>query len=218
MTFESGALPRTKVCGITTQGDLELAIDAGAGAVGFVHHRPSCRHLPAAAVANLVRRAAGRVATVLVVADAAGLPDLLEATGADAVQLCGSEPPSLVDRLTVPVLRRLPVGADAQRELGRWRGRALGFVLDHPSAPGGSGLAVEPGLAARLARQAPCLLAGGLGPETVHDAIQRVRPLGVDASSGLESSPGIKSPEAIARFVSRAEAALSSTHRSTGPS
>jgi phosphoribosylanthranilate isomerase len=124
------------------------------------------------------------------------------------VQLCGSERASDWAGFVALVLRRVAVDAGAQAEIAAWKGIAHGFVLVHPSSAGGSGRAVDAALAAELARNAPCLLAGGLAADNVADRVQAVRPHGVDASSRLESAPGTKDPARVRSFVDAARTAL----------
>jgi phosphoribosylanthranilate isomerase len=111
------------------------------------------------------------------------------------------------------VLRRIGVTETAERELDAWREVASGFVLDHPSAAGGTGLGVDLARAARLASLAPCLLAGGLDAGNVAERIAAVLPFGVDASSRLELAPGRKDHARVAAFVQRAHNALSELRR-----
>lgn len=203
-------LPRIKVCGLTRPEDVRAAVEAGADALGFVRHPASPRYVEASAAAELVAGVPAGLATVAVVVDAepSELAAYLEATGIGWAQLCGEERPEDWRGFAAPLLRRVGVDADAEAELEAWAEVAAGYVLDHPAAPGGTGRGVDPARAAELARRAPCLLAGGLGPANVRDAALAVRPLGVDASSRLESTPGIKDPAAVRDFVRAARAAL----------
>jgi len=196
------APPRVKVCGITRPEDARAAIAAGADALGVVF-APSPRRVDAARAAAIVQ-AAGRtpVAGVFVDAPRAEVESLIRATGIAAVQLCGQEHPEDFLRLTVPIWRRLAVAEPAASlELRRWLPLAALFVLDHPSSPGGSGQTVDPAWARALAAQAPCLLAGGMGPANAAAAAAAVRPHGLDASSRLESAPGLKDPALVKEFV-----------------
>jgi len=209
-------LPRVKVCGLTRAEDVALAATAGADAVGFVLHPPSPRAVAPAALPALVAAAPAGVWTVLVLVDREPetVAALVAASGAGAVQLCGREEPDAWRDFPVPVLRRLPVAAGAAAAARAWAPVAAGFVLDHPAAPGGSGRRVDLELAAALAAAHPCLLAGGLGPETVAAAVARVRPRGVDASSALEHVPGRKDPVRVRAFVAAARYALAAAgHR-----
>jgi phosphoribosylanthranilate isomerase len=208
-----------KICGMTRLEDVALAVDAGAEAVGLVCHAASPRNVTAEEARVLTGAVPRGVSAIAVFVDRA--PDeVLEwarTARASAVQLCGAEDPEEWVGFELPILRRLAVGDGARTELARWRPIASGFVLDHASEPGGSGRNVDPGLAGELARSAPCLLAGGLDAENVALAIERVRPLGVDASSRLESAPGRKDPERVRAFLARALEALALTARDGAP-
>jgi phosphoribosylanthranilate isomerase len=203
-------LPRVKVCGLRRAADARAAVAAGADAIGLVIHPASPRHLEEREATALAAALPPGVLPVLVCVDA--LPRRLERlalrVGARAVQLCGGEHAPDWRAFPLPVLRRLAVDAQADRELDAWRDVACGFVLDQPGAPGGTGRGVDLERAARLAAAAPCLLAGGLDASGVAAAVARVRPAGVDASSRLESAPGVKDPARLDAFVRAARAAL----------
>jgi phosphoribosylanthranilate isomerase len=198
-------LPRVKVCGVRSASDLGAVPDA----VGIVLWGRSPRAVDGAdarsLAESLTRALPPGVLLVAVMVDAvpADVPDW-----ADAVQLCGGEAPEPWQGFPIPILRRLPATLGAESVVEAWRGIAAGFVLDHPRAPGGSGETVDLAVATRLARLAPCLLAGGLNETNVGERVRVVRPEGVDASSRLESAPGRKDPARIAAFVKAARAAL----------
>jgi phosphoribosylanthranilate isomerase len=210
------AIPRVKVCGITSVEDARAAVDAGCDALGFVEHTASPRAVIAERAREVVEAFDGRgVLTVAVVVDRA--PDFalrwLDASGARAVQLCGAERARDWRGFPHLVLRRIAVDAHAEGELDAWRDIAAAFVLDHPSAAGGTGREVELELAAHIASLAPCLLAGGLDHQNVAARIAAVQPLGVDASSRLELTAGRKDRERVAAFVRNARAALEELKR-----
>lgn len=194
-------LPRVKVCGVRAIIDLGERPDAA----GIVLWPGSPRWLDPKAAAALARELPKGVLRVAVMVDAAprDVP-----SWADLVQLCGGEAPEPWQDFRVPILRRVPAAEGAEDVIESWRGIAAGFVLDHPSSPGGSGQEIDLALASRLARLAPCLLAGGLDAENVAERVRAVRPAGVDASSRLESSPGRKDPARVAAFVRAARLAL----------
>lgn len=202
--------PRIKLCGLTDVDDALSALASGCDAIGLVEHELSPRCVDVHRAREIVAALDGRVLVVGVMVDRA--PEQarawLAATGADAVQLCGCETPDAWRGFHVPVLRRVAVDVSAESEIAAWREVAALFVLDHPSAPGGSGRAVEIARAAKVAAHAPCLLAGGLDDTNVAERIAAVRPRGVDASSRLETRPGRKDRERVARFVANARAAL----------
>ena len=211
-------LPRIKVCGMTRGTDVRAALAAGADGLGFVCHRPSPRNLAAEEARRLIAPVGDGATSVLVVVDAT--PEegraLLQATGAGALQLCGDQRPADWSGFPWPLLRRVAVEDGAAQEMDAWSGLALGFVLDHPSGPGGSGHSVDLERAAALAARGPCLLAGGLGPTDVAQRVAAVRPLGVDASSRLEARPGEKDPDVVRAFVQAARSALERAHGITG--
>ena len=203
-------LPRVKVCGLARTEDVHTALAAGADAVGAVHYAPSPRSVEAAQIAALFAEVPPKVLTVGVVVDLtpASVGDFLAASGVRALQLCGAQSPGDWADAPVPLLRRIPVDASGAAEIEAWQGVAAGFVLDHPKTAGGSGQTVDFALAAELAPQAPCLLAGGLSAGNTPEAVDAVRPHGVDASSRLEQMPGRKNPAAVYAFVQAARAAL----------
>ena len=141
----------------------------------------------------------------------AGRDELLSAaavSGVQVLQLHGDEPPELARSLPMPILKALRVaGPESLEALDRWPGVA-GFLLDAP-APGygGSGQTFDWSLAATAARRATVLLAGGLTPANVAEAIRAVRPFAVDVASGVEASPGVKDAARMAAFLAAARAA-----------
>jgi len=203
-------LPRIKVCGLARVEDVHTALAAGAEAVGAVHYAPSPRSVEASDMIELFADVPPEVLTVGVVVDLAAdqAEAFVAASGVRALQLCGPQNPEAWAGASVPLLRRIPVDASGADELQAWQGVAAGFVLDHPKTAGGSGQTVDFALAAELAAQAPCLLAGGLSAGNTPEAIDAVRPHGVDASSRLEQMPGRKNPAAVYAFVQAAHAAL----------
>lgn len=202
MTWESiGTF--VKVCGLKTHADVEAAVAAGADAVGFVWYRPSPRHLDL----DDIRRLASTTTlpTVLVTAglESATLLTAAGATGVDAVQPHGAAAAvsaAAARHVGLVVIHPIPAGA----EVGRLHGDDLLLVdAPDPELIGGRGEIFDWDLAATIER--PFLLAGGLDPTNVAAAIEQVRPFGVDASSGLESSPGVKDADLIRRFVQEAK-------------
>jgi phosphoribosylanthranilate isomerase len=129
----------------------------------------------------------------------------VEVSGVTVVQLHGDETPELCLSLPFPILKAIRVtGPASLAALASYE--VQGFLLDAP-APGfgGSGTTFDWALAAEAAASVPVLLAGGLTPENVGEAIRSVRPWGVDVASGVEASPGVKDPEKLRRFVQAAK-------------
>ncbi len=202
---ELARFPRVKVCGVTVFEDVEPALAQGLEAIGFVRWPGSPRCLADSAAEKLADALPPEILRVEVLVDAS--PEDVSAW-ASVVQLCGGEAPERWFDFHLPILRRVPVSEGAEVVIEAWSGVAAGFVLDHPSAPGGTGASVDLALARALARRAPCLLAGGLDETNVGDRIRAVRPAGVDASSRLESKPGRKDAARVAAFVRGARSAL----------
>ena len=207
---------RVKVCGITRPEWALAAADAGADAIGLVMAESPRRVTPAEA-ARIVRVLPPWVAAVGVFVDESPATILAAAdeAGLTAVQLHGDEPPE-----TAAALGRLKVikvfgiaGDDDFAAACEWKRKSerLGRVPDAylvdarvaGGPKGGLGTRANWGLAARMILEGfrPLILAGGLGPENVAEAIRSVQPWGVDGSSALETAPGRKSPEKIRAFV-----------------
>lgn len=203
-------IPLVKVCGLTREEDVLVALDAGADALGFVHHGPSPRSLEAGAIRQLTRLVPATVTRVLVVVEvtAPEAHSLALEAGVTAIQLCGTQRAADYEDFPLPILRRLGADEAARAELEQWRGTAGAFVVDDPGSPGGSGRTVDLEHAAELCAAAPCLLAGGLDADNVHERIKVAGPRGVDASSRLELSPGVKDAAAVRAFVTTARASI----------
>jgi phosphoribosylanthranilate isomerase len=199
-----------KVCGVRTPEIAEAAIDAGADWIGIVFERRSPRYA-SDMEARAVRAAAGsRVDVIGVLVE----PTLSECDEAAAryrlagVQVHGALDPQLPALCSVPVIAGINL-ADAHTAFTeQWWPDVL-MLIDAPagSLPGGTGVPLSLDIAAQMARHRRVILAGGLRPDTVEAAIVRVRPEGVDASTGLERSPGVKDPELVRAFVRSARAA-----------
>lgn len=211
------SLPQVKVCGVTRPEDAHHAVLAGADAIGVVMVEGTPRCVTAETASAIFATAPELAWKILVLVDATPADALQRArqVGATAVQLCGNEPADAFRDFPLPILRRLGVVPTSQLECDAWSGIARAFVLDHPATSGGSGKQVDPTIAHALASQAPCILAGGLSASVVAGAIEAIRPLGVDASSRLESAPGIKSNAAVKDYISTAKHALQQL--GTGP-
>ncbi len=198
---------RVKICGITRLEDALLAARLGADALGFNFWPGSKRFVAPDAARAIVDRLPPFVTPVGVFVNQPPAEVLATAAraGMALVQLHGDEPPEGVNALPVPVIKAFRVAdRGSLAALDRYRVRA--FLLDAPSTGfGGSGVTFDWDLAREAAERATVLLAGGLRPENVQDAVRAVRPYGVDVASGVESSPGVKDPEKLARFIGRAK-------------
>lgn len=197
-----------KVCGLSTPGDVETAVEAGADAVGFVVSEGSPRSVDPARLADLARLAPEDVATVLVTAT---LPvdeaiELVRAHGIDVLQLhgrrYGAEDFGRAHAAGVRTWRATSLADEPDLTVG-----ALGeevLLLDSPAAGSGSRWDLSTLAQPPVGRW---LLAGGLDPDNVADAIATARPWGVDVSSGVEGARGVKDHGLIRAFVAAARAA-----------
>ena len=199
-----------KVCGVRTAAIAEAAIDAGADWIGIVFEPRSPRNA-SDDEARAVRDAVGSRADVIGVFVS---PTLGQCDGAAAryrlngVQVHGEIEPSLALRCSVPVIPGINIEDARTGYTLQWWPDCL-VLIDAPAAalPGGTGQPVPLTIAAEIARHRPIILSGGLRPDTVAAAVRAVRPRGVDASSGLESAPGVKDAALVRAFVHNARAA-----------
>ena len=199
---------KVKICGITNAEDAAVAVEAGADAVGFVFHKQSPRCAEAAVVRAIVKTLPPFVLPigVFVNEDSKVVRDVMDGCGLVLAQLHGDETAAYCEALGRPVLKAIRLkDRRSFLALAEFQGRAgvRGFLLDafSPEAYGGTGLVADWSLAAEAVSAATILLAGGLTPENVSQAINRVHPYGVDVSSGVEASPGKKHHEKMRAFV-----------------
>jgi phosphoribosylanthranilate isomerase len=201
-----------KICGITRMEDAALAVSLGVHALGFVLWAPSPRAIPLREAASIVKRLPPIVATVAVFVD----PSLEEATravdaGFGVVQVHGAAPAWEAIAAAVPrAIRAVRLAADGTR-LEPAVGEDTTVLLDahDPVRHGGTGQVIDWSRAAAFATRRPVILAGGLTPANVGEAIRVVQPYGVDVASGVEERPGIKSSAALRAFVAAVHEAQS---------
>jgi phosphoribosylanthranilate isomerase len=194
---------RIKICGVTRLEDALDAARLGADALGFNFWPGSKRHLTAADARRIVSRLPPFVTPVGVFVNQSEdeMRAIATESGIQVFQLHGDEPPELCSRLPLPVVKAIPV--DQVRTLSKLLSYEVqAFLLDTPSRGyGGSGEPFDWSLAEGVSEVAPVILAGGLTPENVADAVRKVRPWAVDVASGVESSPGVKDAARMSRFV-----------------
>lgn len=207
-----------KICGIKTSETLDAAIEAGADMVGFMHFARSPRHVDIETLQTLISEARGRIETCVVLVN----PDnscVMEvaALSPDWIQLHGPETPHRVeairDEAGIAILKALSIGtAEDVEGVAAFADIADRLLLDAKAPkgaerPGGHGFTFDWNLLKALDPELPFMLSGGLTPETVAQAIQAVRPMGVDVSSGVESALGVKDVGLIRAFIANARAA-----------
>lgn len=207
-----------KICGIKTYDLLDAAIAAGADMVGFMHFQRSPRHVSIEDLAGLISAARGQVEScvVLVNPDNSCVAEVA-ALGPDWIQLHGPETPHRVEAIRaeagVEIMKALPIGnADDVAHIATFTEVADRILLDAKppkgaDRPGGLGESFDWGLLEALDPSVSFMLSGGLTPDNVAAAIARVKPLGVDVSSGVERAPGVKDKRLIEAFIRNARAA-----------
>jgi phosphoribosylanthranilate isomerase len=192
-----------KVCGITRAEDAQLAAALGATALGFIFWPSSPRAISPERARHIVSELPTSIVAVGVFVNASRdeIERVAAEVGLGAVQLHGSESPELARQLTRPVIKALPLHLAADDEvLSAWRGTTVLLDADDPVRRGGTGKVVDWDRAAAIARRHEVMLAGGLTPANVVEAIARVQPAGIDVSSGVEVSPGVKDPDKLRAF------------------
>jgi phosphoribosylanthranilate isomerase len=201
-----------KICGVKTPEIAEVAIGVGADWLGLVLVPKSPRHADDQAAKRVVETARGKVGLVgvLVSPTRAECEQAVERYGLAGLQIHGEVSLGTVAGLKIPVIRAINAGGPTRWIEDSWWRKGFVLIDAEPvegELPGGTGRRVEEVRAANLARRVRLILAGGLTSENVAGAIEAVGPYGVDASSGLESSPGIKDAEKVGAFVAAARQA-----------
>lgn len=200
-----------KICGVTSVEDARAAVEAGASSIGL-NFVPASPRVVDVETARRIVQAIGRDALVVaVVADRAleEIEALRTAVGFGCVQLHGDEPPELVGALLPHAYKAVRIGdaADVARA-ARFPGKHLLVDAKVEGVLGGSGVRVDPALVAGLAATRHVTLAGGLDPDNVADAIEKVRPFAVDVASGVEAR-GTPRRKDVARMIAFVRAARS---------
>ncbi|MBI2353724.1 MAG: phosphoribosylanthranilate isomerase [Deltaproteobacteria bacterium] len=201
---------KVKICGITNLEDALVAIEAGADALGFVFHPKSPRHLFPEQAAAIISQLPPFVQTVGLFVDESleTVNETAAQCGLDIVQLHGDETPGFCAAVGRRVIKAFRVKEITCLEpMQGYRVSACLLDAWSPTAHGGTGLTFNWEIAACAAQAGRIILAGGLRPENVADAVRQVRPYGVDVSSGVESSPGRKAADRVREFIRKAKEA-----------
>jgi len=185
-----------KICGITREDDALAAAARGAHAIGFIFWEKSPRYIDPFRARRIVSMLPPFVTPVgvFVNQDAAHVNAVAALARLGVVQLHGDEDPAYAAAIVRPVIKALGAGPSFEMAtLERWPKHTIILLDAHdPVSRGGTGRTIDWSLAADAARRRRVVLSGGLGPENVAEAIDRVKPFGVDVSSGVESAPGLK--------------------------
>ncbi len=211
---------RVKICGLTDAHALRAAVEAGAAYVGFVFFPRSPRNLGVARAAELALEVPPGVAKVALTVDAgdAALDEIVDRVPLDMLQLHGSESPARVAairaRFGLPVMKAVGVAGEADLPALEEYAQVADQILvdakppEGATLPGGRGVAFDWRLIAGRRWPLPWMLAGGLTPANVAEAIALTGAKQVDVSSGVESAPGVKDEKLIADFIKAARGEL----------
>ena len=203
---------RVKICGITTLDDAKAAVDCGADALGFVFFKGSPRYVSPEQAFSIIKELPCFVTVVGVFVDEK--PQDIEGIASqaclDIIQLHGDEQPEAcrMARRMVKAIRIKSI--DSLEPLKHFSDRVSAFLLDAyaPDALGGTGLKFNWDIAIEAKQFGRIILAGGLTPENVQQAVRHVKPYGIDVSSGVERQKGRKDHQKMKLFIERAKTAL----------
>jgi phosphoribosylanthranilate isomerase len=213
---------KVKICGLKTEAALDAALAGGADFVGFVFYPPSPRSLSPVDAGQLVAGIGGRARSValLVNPDDALVDTIVQHVRPDLIQLHGSENPERVGEIAgrskKPVVKAIAIQGPGDAEAAMVYRDVTEFVLFDAKAPptlvgalpGGNGLSFDWHLLDGVRGKLDYMLSGGLNADNVAEAIRLTAPFAVDVSSGVETAPGVKSPDLIRRFLAAAKPAL----------
>lgn len=201
---------RVKICGITNPQDAVTAAEAGADAIGIVFYPPSPRNVSDLGLAKEIAQSAGPFVNVIglvVDSEASFIERLLAEVPLNMLQFHGNETEQQCSLFSMPYIKalRMKPGLNVEQSMRDYE-QSRGILLDTyvKGVPGGTGESFNWNLVPN-APSKPVVLAGGLTPENVADAVRTARPYGVDVSGGVEREPGLKDPQKIKDFIVNAK-------------
>ena len=200
---------KVKICGITNKEDALYAVGCGADALGFIFYEKSPRYIEPDNAKTIIATLPPFVTTVgvFVNKDFNDIRDITLLTGVTVVQLHGDESPSYCNLVEGKLIKAIRVKNDSSIE-GLKKYDVDAFLLDSfdKNSFGGSGLTFDWKLAEKAKQYGKIILAGGLTPDNVEEAVKKVAPYGVDVNSGVEKKPGIKNKNKVKEFIIRSKA------------
>ena len=200
---------KVKVCGMTSLKDALVAVEGGADAVGFIFYKKSPRSVTMKTVREIVLELPPFVDTVGVFVDetAEQVNKIADYCNLDIIQLHGDESPTFCKKIRRKVIKAFRI-KDMQSVKKLSSFQVSGFLLDtfSENLHGGTGKVFDWNLALPAKKFGPVIMAGGLTPNNVQQAVRQIRPYGVDVCSGVESEPGIKDHKKVRAFLNNAKA------------
>ncbi|MEQ9619395.1 MAG: phosphoribosylanthranilate isomerase [Deltaproteobacteria bacterium] len=197
-------MTRIKICGITNREDAMRAAKLGADALGFIFYRGSRRYIDPGIAARIVGSLPPFITTVGVFVNQSldEIASLKEKTGIDAVQLHGDESPEFCNAVPYKLIKALRIKDNIDREeVELYSVQAILFDKHSEDSYGGTGRSFNWDILRNLDISKEIILSGGLTPENVCQAMETVKPYGVDVSSGVEDSPGKKNHVKLRKFI-----------------
>jgi len=201
--------PRVKICGITREEDALMAVEVGADALGFIFYPKSPRYITPEEARLIKTKLPPFVTTVgvFVDEDAGRVMEIARDAGLGAIQLHGHETPAYCANMGINVIKALRVRDEGDiRAMARYEVSA--FLLDtyKEGQMGGTGEVFDWDLALKANQgKTPIILSGGLNPDNVARAVEKVRPYAVDVSSGVEVQSGVKDRDKVRNFIENAK-------------
>jgi len=206
-------LVKVKICGITNSEDALAACEYGADALGFIFYKKSPRFIELERVKDIIKDLPPFVTTVgvFVDEDADRISEIADAAKLDIIQLHGSEPPEFCNVFKRKIIKAFKIqeqgarGKGQENEIRRYTVSA--YLLDtyKEGVEGGTGETFNWEIAKEAKGFGRIILAGGLTPQNVAEAVETVMPYGVDVSSGVEQKPGKKDLQKVKNFIERAK-------------
>lgn len=200
-------MTKIKICGIKNVTDALAAMDAGADLIGFNFYPKSPRYIDVGICRDImsVMRRYGHITYVGVFVNSSveEIRATIETCGLSLAQLHGDETSEMLNSLNGKAFKAFRGITDVETDKRMIANGKPAFLVDAAvkGVYGGSGVTADWSAAAELAKRYPLLLAGGLTPENVADAVRQVKPWGVDVASGVESAPGVKDAGKMKAFV-----------------
>lgn len=197
---------RIKVCGITRPEDAQDAIESGADCLGFIFAPQSPRKIEPETAREIIKDLPPFVdaAGVFMDEEAAVVGEIIQYCGLTVAQFHGSESPDYCNEFPGRVIKAFRIGSFSEdSQLAPYAGTVQGFLLDtySRSMAGGTGEVFDWQMVDKLDPPGPVILAGGLNPENVEEAICTAQPFAVDVNSGIEIEPGIKDTQKLKKFI-----------------